>query len=617
MCGLVAIFGYAGDGPPVDRDELLAIRDAMAARGPDGAGSWISSDRRVGLAHRRLSLLDLSAAGAQPMASEDGSLQIVFNGEIYNYRELRGTLEGKGFHFRSSTDTEVLLNLYADRGPEMLHELRGMYALAIWDARNRRLFAARDPLGIKPLYYADSGKTLRLASQVKALLAGGAISSDRDPAGEAGFLLLGYVPEPFTIYRNIHELPAGAYLIAEQNGRPSMRSFCRIEEKMAAAEAFEPNGTSKNVRERLRTVLADSVRRHLIADVPVGVFLSAGLDSSVITALAAESPGADLRTITLGFNEYRGSRQDETLLAGAVAETYATRHQTRWVSRRDFEVDFERVLATMDQPSIDGINTYFVAKAAHEAGLRAALSGIGGDELFSGYPSFEHVPRVAKLPAGESLRRLGRAARAVSAPLLSRITSPKYAGMLEYAGSWSGAYLLRRALFMPWEIPQILPPEIAHEGLERLGITRRLEDTVRGIGSHRLRVSALETVWYMRNQLLRDSDWAGMAHSVEIRTPFADLEVLRVVAPLAAHGRLRAGKRDLAELPIKGLPRAIVERCKTGFAVPVSDWTSQIDGRIWVRGLRGWAMRLARKFEFDLRDGGGSEASPLPNEGTA
>jgi asparagine synthase (glutamine-hydrolysing) len=601
MCGLVAIANYAAAAPPVGYGELLAIRDAMAARGPDGEGLWISPDRRVGLAHRRLSLLDLSEAGAQPMANADDTLQIVFNGEIYNFRELRRRLDEKGFAFRSDSDTEVLLQLYAEKGIEMLRDLRGMYAFVIWDKRNRRIFAARDPLGIKPLYYADDGRTLRIASQVKALICAGTIDTARDPAGQTGFLLWGSVPEPFTSYRAISALPAGACLLAEHGACPSVRYFCRVETELAAAAIGDGATLSPRItRERLRAAVADSVRRHLVADVPVGVFLSAGLDSTVVTALASESAGARLRTITLGFEEYRGTANDETILAAAVAQRFAAEHITRWLKQTEFVSDLERVIAAMDQPSVDGVNTYFVARVAHEAGLKAALSGIGGDELFGGYPSFTQVPRLAGLLAGKRLGKLGRAVRAVWPPQLDRIVSPKYAGLLEYGSTWGGAYMLRRALFMPWEIERILDAEVARAGWERLLTGLRLEETVSEINSPSLKVTALEVVWYMRNQLLRDSDWAGMAHAVEIRTPMADLEVMRAVAPISAHGRLKPRKGDLLGLPSVPLPREVVERRKTGFSVPVHEWIEHVDGNAAERGLRGWARHLAQRFGFEL-----------------
>jgi asparagine synthase (glutamine-hydrolysing) len=571
------------------------MSDAMSARGPDGSGLWISPDRSVGLAHRRLSLIDLTDAGSQPMANLDGSLRIVFNGEIYNHIELRHELELDGFHFRSQSDTEVLLHLYAKVGAAMVHRLRGMYALAIWDERNQQLFAARDPLGIKPLYYSDDGRTLRIASQVKALLNGGALNVARDPAGQAGFLLFGYVPEPFTTYRAISCLPAGACIVAARDSQPEIRRLCRVEDELAAAESDNGKLPTFEIREHLRGVISDSVRRHLIADVPVGVFLSAGLDSTLITAIASEAPGARLRTITLGFDEYQDTENDETTLARTVAERYGTDHLTRWVSRTEFEDDLERVIAAMDQPSIDGVNTYFVSKAAHNLGLKAALSGVGGDELFGGYPSFAQVPRIARWSFPHVL---GKAARVASSSTLARLGYGKHAGFLEYAGRWGGAYLLRRALFMPWEIEKLLPREVAQPGLEALKSEAALEKTLNGIGSQWLKVTALEMVWYMRNQLLRDSDWAGMAHSVEIRTPLVDLEVMRAVASLIACDVLAPHKRDIAMLPAKPMPHALLARRKTGFAVPVRDWIANQDNPKACRGLRGWAMRLAREFDF-------------------
>jgi asparagine synthase (glutamine-hydrolysing) len=224
MCGIAGIFTYRDGAPPVDQAELLRIREAMIKRGPDGAGLWISPDRRVGLAHRRLAIIDLSETGAQPMATADGRLRITFNGEIYNYQALKKGLEAKGYRFHSNSDTEVLLHLYADRGPDMVHALRGMYAFGIWDERNRTLFLARDPFGIKPLYYADDGKSLRFASQVKALVAGGGVDTAPEPAGSVGFLLWGSVPEPFTLHRGVRALPAGSHLTLKAGSAPSIAS---------------------------------------------------------------------------------------------------------------------------------------------------------------------------------------------------------------------------------------------------------------------------------------------------------------------------------------------------------------------------------------------------------
>lgn len=591
MCGIAGILSYRNNGAPVERAELLKIRDAMIARGPDGAGLWISADARMGLAHRRLSIIDLSDAGGQPMSDGSGQLHVVFNGEIYNYKQLRAELQKKGYHFRSQSDTEVLLHLYAEKGADMVHALRGMYAFAIWDENKKGLLLARDPFGIKPLYYTSSGETFRFASQVKALLQGSGASHAPDPAGYVGFYLWGSVPEPYTLYKGIHALPAGSTLWVDGAGDHAPKSFFNV------AELLSGDGCNRAVaaeerRERLRAALLDSVQHHLVADVPVGVFLSAGLDSATLTALAAESSSVSLHTATLGFREYRGTENDETILASRVADQYRTTHHTRWVSRDDFRNERGRLLEAMDQPTIDGVNSYFVSKAAAESGLKVALSGLGGDELFGGYPSFRDVPRMVKLLSPlNGIRSLGRLFRWVSAPVLKRLTSPKYASLLEYGGTYSGAYLLRRGFFMPWELPEILGDKMTREGWEELQPLIRLEQTIRGAACSRTKVSALEMIWYMRNQLLRDADWAGMAHSLEIRVPLVDVELVRRIAPLIAG--IFPGKRDMAHTPRVALPAEVLDRRKTGFAVPVREWLMQGSGpQQGVRGLRGWARQI-------------------------
>ncbi|MGF1626983.1 MAG: asparagine synthase (glutamine-hydrolyzing) [Alphaproteobacteria bacterium] len=590
MCGINLIFAY-GDAPAVDRDELVAVRDAMAARGPDGAGDWIGGGGRVGFGHRRLAIIDLSPGGAQPMHSADGRLTITFNGEIYNYRALRSTLEAAGAAFRSDSDTEVLLALYARYGSAMTEHLRGMYAFAIHDAERNGLFLARDPFGIKPLYIADDGQTLRAASQVKALLAGKGVDRSAAAAGHVGFFLLGYVPEPHTLYRGIRALPAGARMWVDASGAQlDFHSDVAALLTGARPQPWSPPALS--------AALADSVAAHLVADVPVGVFLSAGMDSTTIAALASEAAQSPLRTVTLGFEEYRGGDHDEVPLAEAVARQIGSEHSTIRISGEDFAAEAERLLAAMDQPSIDGVNVYFVAKVTAAAGLKVALSGLGGDELFGSYPSFRQVPALRRrLGWAAAIPGLGRAARVLAAPLAGAVTSPKYAGLIEYAGSIPRAYLLRRALHMPWELP--LPRAMVREGLAALALDEQLAATAPR-GSDRQRVSALEVGWYMRSQLLRDADWAGMAHGLEIRTPLVDIALAGALAPMLA-GERPPGKADMAAAPRRALPDAVLQRPKTGFSVPVRDWLLRgVGDRLGLevdagaRGLRGWAGLVYR-----------------------
>jgi asparagine synthase (glutamine-hydrolysing) len=586
MCGIAGIFSYSDDAPRVNQEELLNIRDRMVSRGPDGAGLWLSENEQVGLAHRRLSIVDLTDAGHQPMATSDGRFYISFNGEIYNFRTLRAELELKGCVFHSHTDTEVILHLYRLEGEAMLLRLRGMFAIAIWDEQVQSLFLARDSFGIKPLYYADDGKTIRFASQVKALLASSRVDTSPEPAGIVGFYLWGSVPEPYTRFKGIRALPAGSWLKISGTGRKEQKQFFSLRDELLPPQ--QPILTTGEALEQLHEAVRDSVRHHLIADIPVGAFLSAGLDSCTLVALAKQAGVADLRTLTLGFKEFAGTQNDETQLACVVADHYSTHHQTQWVQRDDFLSQLEPLLDAMDQPSIDGVNSYFVCKAAKEAGLKAVLSGLGGDELLGGYPSFQGIPKMVNtLRPFAHFPCIGKGFRYVSAPILKHFTSPKWAGLLEYGTDYAGAYLLRRGLYMPYELPNVLDCDLVREGWLELNTLQCLRGSIDGVSNARLKVSALETAWYMRNQLLRDADWASMAHSLELRVPLVDVELFRTVTRLVRAGHAPS-KQDMAMSPIKPLPDSIINRPKTGFSVPVREWLVGGDA-VAKRGLRGWA----------------------------
>jgi asparagine synthase (glutamine-hydrolysing) len=621
MCGIAGIYAFGPEAFPVSASELISIRDHMSFRGPDGAGLWISPDGRVGLAHRRLAIIDLSSAGAQPMASTDGRFHIVFNGEIYNYRNLRRELETKGHVFRSHCDTEVLLHLYADRGERMVHALRGMFAFAVWDNDRRTLFLARDPYGIKPIYYAATRGTFRVASQVKALLAGGIVSRTTDPAGIAGFYLWGSVSEPFTLYRDIRALPAGCTLTVDANGAHSPKPYFSISKTW---NEIAPHSAG-DLQDIVREGLLDSVRHHLVADVPVGAFLSAGIDSSALVGLMHNVGACEIQTITLGFGEFEGKHTDEVPLASEVAQLYGTDHSTRRVTQREFEADLPRIIEAMDQPSIDGINTWFVSKAAHERGLKVAISGLGGDELFGGYPSFTDIPRWYRyFKHASRIPGLGKGARNLGRGLVSRISkqtkgasrvppiSPKALSLLEYGGTYPGGYLLRRGLYLPWELPILMGPEAAEEGLRRLQPLQHLAAATTENGNAFEKVAALEASFYMRNQLLRDTDWASMAHSLEIRVPLVDTRLLERLASELRKPNRPPRKQLMALAPQPPLPEFLRTRPKTGFSIPVGRWMQQLQSSVGstiqdnshptspsdaaVHWSRGWAKRVLNAF---------------------
>jgi asparagine synthase (glutamine-hydrolysing) len=559
MCGINGILRLAGSVPAVDRDELVRTRDAMTARGPDGCGAWIADDGGVGLASRRLAILDLSAAGGQPMASGDGRLRLVMNGEIYNFLELRRELEADGVRLRSRSDTEVVLALYAREGAAMLSRLRGMFGLAIWDGQERTLLLARDPLGIKPLYVSTSGGHLRFASQVKALERGGAVSREVDPAGTAGFLLWGSVPEPLTIRKAVRALPAG-HLLLVRDGRVGEPTPFEI----AEPAAMEP-----------AAAVEDSVRAHLVSDVPVAVFLSAGLDSSLIAALARRHLAEPPATFTVRFDALEGTPADEAPLAAEVARRLGTRHVERRLTRADCAGLWEGALAAMDQPSIDGFNTWVVSRAAHEADLKVVLSGLGGDEAFGSYPSFTDVPRLER-----AARRLGRIPGLAAVwPPLARALSPdrpKLGGLLRHGRTLPGAYFLRRGLFLPEELPGIIGRDAAAEGLRRYDpvadAARALADGNGRAADGWTAVHLLESARYMRNQLLRDSDWASMAWSVELRVPLVDAWLYRRLAANGFEPARSGGKAALVRRTAPELPEEVLEKRKTGFYIPVAEW---------------------------------------------
>lgn len=600
MCGVAAIFAYDHAARPVDRCELDRIADHMRARGPDAAGTWLGPDDRIALAHRRLAIIDLDQRAAQPMTSRCGRFVVSFNGEIYNFAALADELRAAGSTLRTTSDTEVLLELFVRDGLACLQHLRGMFAFAIWDQREQVLWLARDTYGIKPLYYADDGRTVRAASQVKALLAGGGVSRDPEPAGIVGFHLWGSVPEPFTLYRAVRAVPAGHVVRIDAAGPHAPLPFQLIEEIMRAAEADPP---PQDGVVALRGALLDTVRHHLVADVPVGLFLSAGIDScAILAALHAIDPdrAAATTAITVTFREYCGRPEDEAPLAAGIASRYGARHITRTVDEAEFHADLPAILAAMDQPSIDGVNTWFVSKAAREHGLKVALSGLGGDELFGGYGSFADLPRWTRwLRAPSSMPGLGRAFRTVARRVGPHLPGwhPKLAGLVEHGGTWPGAYLLRRGLLLPDELGLLLDPDLVTTGLLRLDDQGRLDRLLAsgprtGFG----RTALLESARYMRNQLLRDTDWSSMAHSLEVRVPFVDTTLLRAAAPLALTS---AGKAILSDAA--GLPAAIAGRPKSGFTTPIAAWQQRLvpgkSARIpWART---WSAYVLRRFMDD------------------
>jgi asparagine synthase (glutamine-hydrolysing) len=586
MCGLIAFLRPAGEVAT-----LAALQPAlnlMQRRGPDAEGLW--SDEGCALGHRRLAIIDLETRAQQPMHSACGRYVIAFNGEIYNFRDLRSQLAAAGFLCRTSSDTEVILALFAREGEGMLPKLRGMFSFVIWDRVAKRAFAARDPYGIKPLYIAHTAQGVLLASQVRALMATGLVSQAPCARGQAGFWMLGSVPEPHTWYRDIQALPAGHCIWVDGGRLGTARSWWNIADDWCDVPAVVPS--SPEVHHRVRDALRSSVAAHLVADVPVGVFLSGGIDSGALAGMMVEAGARDLQGITIAYDEFAGTDDDEAPVAATLAAHYGIRHHVRRVTRKEFEVDLPRILSAMDQPSVDGINTWYAGKAVAELGLKVVVSGVGGDELFQGYNSFRQLPRLvscwgaaSRLPGFMSLAQMACDVQA------RRTRNGRWRHLPEWVGTIGGAWWLRRGVFSPEDLPALMGTDLAREALDGFAAAAWVKGMSGGQPADlRLALGQIESTTYLRNQLLRDSDWASMDHSVELRTPLVDAWLLREVRPLLGAFHRFSSKQLLAEAPAKALPGFLIRRPKTGFSIPTQRWLQQM-GRFDHAGggSRGWA----------------------------
>lgn len=578
MCGIAGAIGLV---EPATVAAVGRMSAAQTHRGPDSSGLWTSirSDGSgVALAFRRLAIIDLSDAAKQPMSDPETGNVLVFNGEIYNFRSLREELERSGARFDSRSDSEVILKAYARWGPECLGRLRGMFAFALWDAARRELLLARDRLGIKPLYLgvvarAGGGRTLLFASEVRALLASGLIDRRIDPVGLAAYGWNGWVIGPRTMVRGVELLAAGTYAAVAEHA-PDARVRRRYW-RLGSAEAGSDDART------LEEALTTAVAQHLVSDVPVGVFLSGGIDSSAVAALAVRAGKGRVRTFTIGFDD---PSLDESRHASAVARALGTEHREVRLTEDDFRHALPDALRSLDQPTFDGLNTYFVSRAVREAGITVAIAGTGGDELFGGYRSFRDVPwaagwsrRLAPLPMrvlhglGESV---GRAlARGASLPPQTRWG--KLPDVLAARGELLETYQVSRALFSAAFARQVLTVEV--NGALRAGLPAEVADELRALiaGSSPLRAIATCELWcFLGERLLRDTDAASMASSLEVRVPLVDHEVVEAATALTDTERFAplGRKRVLRELALSDLDPALFERPKSGFVMPIDRW---------------------------------------------
>jgi len=525
----------------------------------------------VGLGHRRLSILDLSPLGHQPMVHPQSGDVLIYNGEIYNFQGIRDRLERDGDRFRGHSDTEVLLHALVRYGTDCLKDLAGMYAFAFFQRSTRRILLARDPLGIKPLYIANHSKAWMIASEVRAIISSGIVPPEPDRRGVAGMLAYGALQDPFTFFKGIRSFPVGSFQWVECRSDGSVHELPA--ERHWDFPAVNPAMTAKEAVERVSFEVDRAVREHLVSDVPVGVFLSSGIDSTVIAGLAKRhSP--HLRTFTVGFADEPDMAESD--LARDTSRELNVEHYDIQMTGNQAEEMTRNWLESLDQPSVDGLNTYVISKAVRDTGVIVALSGLGGDELFGGYPAFQDVPRIHRLAKNCTWLSPRVRARLLWTMALTRPESVRNkAWEMGMAGAHIPTLYFYRRRGKTDARMRRLGFDFQEMGLTPMFQDPGASDMSPGDDDPIAAVSRLESRFYMGNTLLRDSDTNGMAHSLEIRVPLLDRRVLDLVYTIPGHIRLPHGRanKELLRVAFREFLRpSLLSQKKRGFSLPIRRW---------------------------------------------
>lgn len=527
------------------------MRDAMWRGGPDSSGVYYDEKACLALGHRRLSIIDLSSSADQPMTEELHGLTIAFNGEIYNYQELKQELAGTGWHFKTNSDTEVILAAYRHWGSACFAKLRGMFAIALYDRRSGELILARDHAGIKPLYYYQDASSLYFASEIRAF---GALDNKWQERSDwkIFFLTYGYLPEPVTTLKNVQPLQKGSCKVFNVRTLASRQEYFYKDTYTEQITDFE------EAKEAIRNALQQSIKRHLVADAPLGLFLSGGIDSSLLTLLAAKYK-SNLHTLSIVFDDPRFS---EKKYQDIIAHHVGSQHQSYLLSKELFDQSLPDILKAMDQPSTDGINSYFICRFAKEAGLKAVLSGLGADELLGGYSSFAVAGMLNKV----------KAIPAFFFNIANVLPQDKYRKLsFLKRKDGIGEYLISRGYFNPKETARLLDADVAgvETVLQSIAIPADKQDISDGN-----RTSYLECNLYMQGQLLKDTDAMSMWHGIEVRVPFLDIDFINTVNSISSKLKFDhvQSKRLLIESFKDILPQTIWNRKKQGFVFPFQNW---------------------------------------------
>jgi asparagine synthase (glutamine-hydrolysing) len=579
MCGFFCNFTDS----PLSIKSRTNIATLLRQRGPDNLGQV--SGQNYELLHARLSIIDLSPDSNQPFYSSCGNYIIVFNGEIYNYREIKNDLIDKNIKFKTNSDTEVILQGYIEYKEEILYKLRGMFSFVIYDIKRSYIFSARDPYGIKPLYYSISNNGLIIGSQVRYFKKSNLLDMELSPNGIFGFYYMGNVPEPYTWYKHIYALESGSYM-TYSDGILTKVKYSNINDYWSVGD---DNNFNYN---HYKNVITDTVKSHTLSDVPISIFLSSGIDSIALGSMIRESGYSnDVYAITLTTDEYNNTINDESTLAIKLSHELGFTHIRHNVTKDKFMSLKNEFFNDMDQPSMDGLNNWMASKVAKEHNIKVALSGVGGDELFSGYDTFSRVPKtvnalklINKIPQSYLIKKI------ITHFIAKKINNTRVLDFNSYGVSNYEIYLIRRSIT---SITAAISFAEKMVDMSNFDIQEFIDEII-GKYSYDSSVGLLESVLYMKNQLLKDADWAGSAHGVEIRTPFVDYSLLNNIGEIINNS---TDKSFLLSCVHYKLQNDLTNRAKTGFDIPIKKWINnnhtfdKID-----LGWNNWMQQVCKNY---------------------
>ena len=594
MCGISGIFNYSKSD--IDSERLvLKFTELQKKRGPDNKAIWKSDCGKVVFGHNRLSIIDTSIDANQPFISQDQNYVITFNGEIYNFNEIRKEIENKKIVFRTKSDTEVIIEAYKIWGIDFIKKLRGMYAFAIWDKKNKKIIFGRDPFGIKPLYYLNQNGVFYFASQIKTLLSIDNLSHKISNSGLVSYYLWGHVQEPKTLFKNIKSLKRGTCLTVNREGKKIFYEFANLKNLILNSEKLDLKD-EKEKKVYLKNIIEETVSYHQVSDVPRAILLSSGIDSNIILASTNNVNKKDLSALTIDF-DYNDNK-NETILASESAKLNGIKHIIDKISNYEFENLLKNFFIDMDSPTNDALNNYLISYLAKKNNFKVIISGVGGDEFFLSYPSFKVIPSlkskmkyVPQFPLLNSFLK-----NTFYSFLKNKKMKTKYSGIYEYGRKTNSAYLLNRSLFLPFEIQEIISDHQFKEGIDELNYFEESNNEIEKFENDQIAIMYYEIKYYLTSKLLRDCDWASMSHSVELRTPFVDWFFFKKIIPYIK-SNIKFNKSSLVDSYQHCLPSKLKTRKKTGFNVPHENYLKIMSvKREYANPIRDWSLFSLKNY---------------------